>query len=170
MSKIPTRDELIFAKLHFSACLYGKFSMATRTKKLITLPTFKFVTDVPLNVVIIQPMHIGVKREGRGSSEADKKKEPPTLARVINLDTGEEGQIILASVLKTELAEAYKNDSYVGKAFEMIKQKRKEGKQYDPYSLAELDLNAEEQATADAAVAALKPKEAPPAVEKSAKK
>lgn len=146
-SKIDARDEI--AKIHLTS-LYGKFLMTTtafKRKKAITLPTFKFIVDVPLFVKILEPMHEGAVRLGRGKV-ADPDKKPPTLARVINLETGEEGQVILASVLKTELDEAYPNGTYVGLGFEMCKQKRKEGKQYDPYSLAEIELPAEQAAPA----------------------
>lgn len=111
-----------------------------KRKRAITLPTFKFEQDKPLYCKILTPMHEGRVRLARGQTELDPDKKPPTLATVVNLESGELGQIILAEVLKTELSEAYPNNSYVGKGFEITKQKRKEGKRYDPYALAEIEV------------------------------
>lgn len=123
---------------------------ASRFKRTraITLPTFKFEQDKALYVKFLAAMHIGRVRLTRGQTEPDPDKKPPTLAHVVNIETGEEGQIILAEVLKTELGEAYPNEGYVGRGFEIVKQKRKEGKKYDPYTIAEIELPPEYQSPA----------------------
>lgn len=106
-------------------------------KNLLTRTTFKLEVDKPSYFKLLAPMHVGQRRVARDGKPSDK--EPPTLVNALNLETGEEGQIILAAVLKQEITENYSADSYVGKCFEICKQKRKEGKQYDPYFIAEIE-------------------------------
>lgn len=111
-----------------------------KRKRAVTLPTIKFEYEKPVYVKIIGEMHEGKARLARGQTQPDPDKKPPTLAHVIDLSTGEETQIILAEVLKSELTDAYPNHGYVGRGFEIIKQKRKEGKKYDPYGICEIEL------------------------------
>jgi hypothetical protein len=66
------------------------------------------------------------------------KKEPPVLAEVSNLETGELGLIIVNKVLAGELAEKFPNDGYVGKEF-AITMKPVEGKRYKTFVLYELE-------------------------------
>lgn len=114
-----------------------------KRKRAVTLPTIKFEYEKPVYVKILGEMHVGKVRLARGQTEPDPDKKPPTLCHVIDLSTGEETQIILAEVLKSELSDAYPNHAYVGKGFEIVKQKRKEGKKYDPYMIAEIELPPE---------------------------
>lgn len=122
-----------------------------KKKRAITLSTIKFEAEKPVYVRITEAMHEGKVRLARGKTASDDDKKPPTLCRVTELTTGEETQIILAAVLKTELEEAYPNETYVGLCFEIIKQKRKEGKRYDPYSITEVEDPNAAPATAPAA-------------------
>lgn len=114
-----------------------------KRKKSITLSTLKFVVDKPLYVLILGKLHEGKARVGRsGNVKLDSDgnpRKPPTLVEVIDLQSGEISQIIASTIIKTELTEAYPNDSYLGCSFEIIKQKRKEGREYDPYSIAEVE-------------------------------
>jgi hypothetical protein len=70
---------------------------------------------------------------------------PPQLAQVIDLTTGEVVQIIIGSVLESELKREYPNDTYVGKGFSIQKAKI-QGKRYAAYQIAELELEEEPQA------------------------
>lgn len=118
-----------------------------KRKKAVTLSTLKFVVDKPLFVQIIGKLHEGKARVGRsGNVKLDSDgnpRKPPTLIEVLDLTTGEMAQLIASTIIKTELGEAYPNDSYVGLAFEITKQKRKEGREYDPYSIIEIELPEE---------------------------
>jgi hypothetical protein len=81
---------------------------------------------------------------------------PPQLAQVVNLETGEIVQIIVGSVLESELKREYPDDSYIGKGFQIQKAKI-QGKRYAAYQIAELELE-EEAPAAEAAPAAAKGK------------
>lgn len=105
--------------------------------KTLTRPTFKSVVDVPLYLKITEASFIGKERVGRDGKKSDK--EPPTVYNVVNLESGEEGQLIGNTVIKSTLEEEYPNNAYVGKCFAITKQKRKEGKQYDPFSIVEIE-------------------------------
>ncbi len=115
----------------------AKAKPSFKVKKLITLPLLKFQIDEPIFVKFEEPMFIGKEIKGTGDKA---KMEPATLANVINLETGEPCQIILATVLKSILTENYENNAYVGCAFQITKGKKASGKSYNPYSVAELEL------------------------------
>ena len=108
-----------------------------KTKKVLTRPTFKTVVDVPLYVKIQDKMFIGKERVGRDGKKSDKA--PPTVINVMNLETGELGQVLANTILKQTLEEEYPNDGYVNLCFAITKQKRKEGKQYDPFNILEIE-------------------------------
>lgn len=115
-------------------------------KKKLTLPTFKFVVDSPFYALFLGPIHRGTQR-GKPKLRADgTPEEPPMLAHVVNMETGEHGQIMVAEIIKTEITENFPKDGYVGHGFAITKQKRKEGKRYDPYNIDEVDVPEELQA------------------------
>ncbi len=115
-------------------------------KKLLTRPVLKFEVDKPRYLLIESAIHIGKEIKSRTPVAADKKKEPPSLANVIDLTTGEPAQIILNAVLKSVLNEEYPTDSYVGLCFSITKQQRMPGKQYDPFKIEEIENPKAEQA------------------------
>ena len=65
--------------------------------------------------------------------------EPAHLAPVINLETGEENLLIVAAVVKGNFDEHYPKNAYVGKAFELVKLGKREGKRYFDYSIKEIE-------------------------------
>lgn len=107
-----------------------------KTKKVLTRPVLKFSTDVTHHVRMESKMYIGKEMKQK---EGEKKKEPATLVDVIDLETGEPVQLIATAVMKSVLDESYPNNAYVGLCFSITKQARKEGKQYDPYMIIEIE-------------------------------
>jgi hypothetical protein len=127
-----------------------------KTKRVLMRPLLKFVKGEPHHVKIEAPMFIG-----REMKADDKKKqmEPATLVNVVNLDTGELCQIILAAVVKSVLRESYPDDAYVGLCFKITKQERQPGKKYDPFLVEEIeDPTGDAAPTPAAAPAAAKRK------------
>jgi hypothetical protein len=107
-----------------------------KRKKLLTRPVLKYVVGIANYVKFEEAMHIGKDMKAK---EGEKKKEPATIANVIDLKTGEPAQIIANAVVKSVLNEYYPNDTYVGLCFSITKQKRVDGKQYDPFNIEEID-------------------------------
>jgi len=108
-------------------------------KKLLTRPVFKWTVGKTLHCRIESAMHVGKEIKSRNATETDKKKEPATLCNVTDLSSGELGQFIANTVIKSTLDENYPNDTYVGLCFSITKQARQEGKQYDKFSIEEID-------------------------------
>lgn len=108
-----------------------------KEKKRVTLPVIKFEPGKPVFVKILGEMHLGKKTKGRGDKA---QMEPATLAEVVDLNTGENGLIICATVLKSVLDENYPNNAYVGKGFKITKMEKREGRSYNEYDLVELEL------------------------------
>lgn len=84
--------------------------------------------------------------EERADMKVPQQPNPPKLAHVVNLETGEVQQIIIGSILESELKDAYPEDGYVGKGFEIKKQKPTGNKRYAMYQIAEIELPEEAQA------------------------
>lgn len=113
--------------------------MATQSKfkrlKSITHAVLKLKPGQPRFFYFCAPMFLGKK--------IDDKKEAATLVRSVDMETGEEGVLILSTVMKKELSEAYAGDSYVGKGFEVCITKAADaaaGIKYNHVSLAQVAL------------------------------
>jgi len=137
----------------------AKAKFVPKIIKHVTLPLIKPIINVPVYIKVTGTMFIGKDisaRVKKGEAE-EKKKAPATLMNCINLETGEESQIIVPSVLKGILEDDYtehnpdgsikKDDagnpvqSYVGKGFSVTKQEKREGKDYFPFSVAEIAVD-----------------------------
>lgn len=127
-----------------------------KIKRAITLPLVKPQLDVPVYVKVTSPMSIG---------KAIGEKDAAIILNVVDLETGEDAQLLVPSVLQgilhddfgaplfgvkakgqpTEMLEPankdQKADAYVGMGFMLTKHPKKSGKQYHPWSVAELDLD-----------------------------
>ena len=106
--------------------------------RAVTLPLYKPTIDqefyVRFNEVIVQ-----AKDSRTDEEKASGQNEPPMLANVTVLDTGEEMQLIIPAVLQAELSDNYENDGYVGKCFALTKLKKKDGKRYHNFSVIEIE-------------------------------
>lgn len=107
-----------------------------KRKKVLTRPVLKLREDNPVYIKIQGPMQIG--KEMKPGADG-KKKEPATVADVINLESGEEAQIICGAVIKSVLNESYPDNKYVGLCFAFTKQARQPGKEYNPVHIEEIE-------------------------------
>lgn len=112
-------------------------SFTPKTKRLLTRPILKMIEGQARHILIEAPMYVGKEMK---SKAGEKNKEPATLANVIDLETGEPAQIIVSAVVKSVLNEEYPNNGYVHKAFSITKQAKQPGKQYNPFSVAEIEV------------------------------
>lgn len=110
---------------------------AFKVKRNITLPLIKPQLDTPVYLKVTSAIFQGKKIEGTGDKA---KMEPADLVNCINLESGEEAQIIVPSVLKGIFHDEFPDDSYVGKGFMITKHPKASGKRYHPFSVAELEL------------------------------
>ena len=107
-----------------------------RVVKAITRPLIRFGVS-PEYVRFDGPIYQSAPLEH--GTAAQKKMAPPFMADVVNLKTGEAGQIILPTVLHKELVEKYPDDSYVSKDFQLRKINIA-GKDYSIWSITEIEL------------------------------
>ena len=92
-----------------------------KVKKLVTLPTMKLTTDIPVNVKVLEAIHTS-----RPSIDPrDGKEKTVELLNVVNLDTGESMQIVAGKVLCNVLTEEYPEHSYVDCGFQVKKGAKK---------------------------------------------
>lgn len=80
------------------------------------------------------------QRKQKMAEAGQPVNEPPHIARVINLETGEHMQIIVNSVLKTEIEDKYPENGYIGVSFEIKKYKMTGGKRYATFQIAEIEV------------------------------
>ena len=90
---------------------------------------------MPVYVEIVGPMY-------EGKAAKDDKRQPPTLAEVIDLETGENAVIVCPEVVKSTLNESFPNEGYIGKQFsiEKLAQDNPE-KKYFPYRISEIEVS-----------------------------
>lgn len=108
----------------------GGGATARQYKKVrsVTLPlkSLKTLGDIA-HVRITTPITVGKKLQGD-----DSTKEPAHLCNIIDLDTGEEMQMIIPKVLRSTLEEEYptvgEKIGYLGKCFEIENLGKKAGR------------------------------------------
>jgi hypothetical protein len=105
--------------------------------KNVTLPLIKLEIDTPEYVKLTGTMFVGKEVKGTGDKA---KMEPAVLCHCVNLQTGENAQIIVNAVVKENLNDNYPENSYVGKSFELIKHDKREGKRYNDFSITEIEV------------------------------
>lgn len=103
----------------------------------VTLPVLKMASGVTRYLAILGPMHLG--------KPIDDDKEPATIAHAVDMETGEEGQLICSTVLANELSSNYPDHSYVRKGFELTSTKVPD-KKYNIISLCEVGIPEELEA------------------------
>ena len=108
---------------------------AVKVVKNVTLPLLKKEDDTPIYIKSIGAIFKGKQVNGKDA----EKMEPADLMNIINLETGEEMQVICNSVMKSTFNEEYPGDGYIGKCFR-VTQMKVEGKRYKNYSIAEIEV------------------------------
>ncbi len=130
----------------------------------VTLELLKIVAGKSYFVRFTGDMHLG--KEVAAKVEVDpttgevktKKKDPAYVAFVDNLEDGQPRQIIVSTVMRKELDEAFPNFAYVGKSFEFSIQ-RPSGKEYNVPQIFQLeDETDDDKARTAAVIAAFEPR------------
>lgn len=99
--------------------------------RAVTLSVLKLEKGQPRFLYFIGPMHKGKK--------IDDQKEPATLIHAMDMETGEEGVVIVPTVMQKELIENYPDESYVGKGFEVTITRDME-KKYNHVAISEVSV------------------------------
>lgn len=111
-----------------------------KIKRNITLPLIKPQLDVPVYVKVTGAVFVGKDITAAAGTSDKKKMEPAHLFNCINLETGEEAQMIVPAVLLSIFKDEFPDESYVGLGFSITKHAKASGKAYHPFSVAELEL------------------------------
>ena len=115
----------------------GKTGLMFKKLKTVTVPVLKLMPDAPVYIQPTKAMYIGKEMPAKAGS---KPMEPATLLEVIDLSTENEGIVIVGAVLRGIISEAYPDESYVGKMFELVNHGKRGDKKYNSYSLTEVEL------------------------------
>ncbi len=122
-----------------------------RVVKHVTRPLLKLEAGQEYFVTIeskIFDADPAVKGRERSNADGSKKETmaPPRLMDVLDLvHASRPSQIIVNTVLESELVKKYPSDSYVGKSFMLVKNQI-QGRRYATFQIAEIALNDAEHA------------------------
>jgi hypothetical protein len=102
----------------------------------VTVGTLKLVNDQELFLKILTPMTTSaqVRKNADGTLE-----KPATVVRALDLSTGEDVQVVVPTVLQSNLNTHFPNDSYVGKAFSITMHAQATGKRYRTVDVWEIE-------------------------------
>lgn len=115
--------------------------------KQVSTNLLKIKAGVTVYVKITDKMHVAkASRADEAAAKKDpnaKRKEPPTLLPVINLETGEVQTIIAGTVLIDLLNDEYPSEGYIGKSYviECLAKKDAQGgggRSYNTYDVKEI--------------------------------
>ena len=104
-------------------------------KNRVTVPLSKWVYDVPKYVKFEGAIFRGKEMK---NTQNGAKMEPADLAFVVDLVTKMHVQIIVATVLRVNLKEAYPQDGYIGKCFMLVQKPKAANKRYSEYEITEI--------------------------------
>lgn len=105
----------------------------------LTLPVLKLEKGKTRYLAFLGAMHTG---------KAIGDKPAATLLHSLDMETGEEGTVIVPAVMQSELNDGYPGDAYVGRGFEVTITRVPE-KRYNLVSIAEVTIPDDVQRTVD---------------------
>lgn len=116
-----------------------KKAFVPKVKKLLTVPLLKLAVGEPRYIKVTAAMFIGKEIKSSRANATPSNREPATLVNAINLETGEECQVICSAVVKGNFEDKYPDNSYVGKCFALTKLERAAGKEYNGFKMEEIE-------------------------------
>lgn len=111
----------------------------------ITRPVLKLDDGQTHYIQIEEAFRVERLTEEQRRKSKFPESEEIVLCNVTDLETGEAMQLVVRTVFRSELEEAYPNAGYVGKAFEVKMSDAGAGKRYKLFSIAEVELIADEE-------------------------
>lgn len=109
----------------------AKSNPAFKKIRSVTVTLLKLENNQPRYLYVTAPMFMGEK--------IDAKKDAAILLPVVDMETGEEGNVIAPAILQGELVKTYGGAEYVGKGFEVTKS-RDPSVKYNHVSISEVGL------------------------------
>jgi hypothetical protein len=113
-----------------------KLPFEVKKVKAVTLPLLKQQDDAPLYILVNSKIEEGKEIKQK---KGETVMEPAKIMKVVDLTTGQECEIIANTVLRSTFEENYPDDGFVGKAFEIIRHAKSNGKRYHTYSVTEIE-------------------------------
>jgi hypothetical protein len=109
-----------------------------RVVRHLTRPLLKMQDGVAYYVQVEAPIFQAEQSKNPKKGPDGAPVPPPFILHATNLEDGSSVQMIANEVLKSELEKQYKDNGYVGKYFELIKNTKAEGKRYNTFGITEL--------------------------------
>jgi hypothetical protein len=103
--------------------------------KHVTLPLLKQQDGVEIYFAITSLIE---ESKQVAQKKGETIMEAANVFKLVNLETGEEMEMIANSVLKSTLEENYPDGEYLNKAFAVTRHAKEKGKRYNTYSVTEI--------------------------------
>lgn len=122
------------------------------TVKHVTRPLLKFDGDKPLFITVESAIRkadpvTATRARTTGDGEQKETMAPPELFDVLDLLHGDRPcQMIVNTVLGSQLKKTYPGDKYVGKSFK-IEKAQLQGKRYATFSIQEIQVTTDDAPT-----------------------
>lgn len=116
----------------------GKFKYTVKAR--VTEQLVKLELDTEYFVRFDFEIYKAKENAARRKAPDDKPaQEPPHLCKITLLDDMSQGVMIIPTVLKTELEDAYPAADYVGRCFRLVRH-RLEGRRYNTFEISEIEV------------------------------
>lgn len=116
-----------------------------RIVKHVTRPLLKLVDGVPTYIKLDAAFKQAEQQKNPKKDAAGNIIPPPFVIDITNLEGGIPSTMVANEVFRSELEKQYPNETYVGKYFEIIKNTKAEGKNYNTFGITELAPVEEEK-------------------------
>lgn len=123
---------------------------AFEVARQVTVPFLIMEPDIKYFIRFDEPIKQDdssfTERVRKSRKEESDNKEPIHIAKITNLATKQPAKLVAHNTLESNLNEAYKDGSYVGKMFQIEKKSKAQGKRYFTFEILELKLKAKTEA------------------------
>ena len=113
-----------------------KTGLKVKVLKKVTRELLKLKDNMPVYIKVLCATY---QAEPTEAKQGAVQMDPPILANVVDLETGEEMQMIFPKVLEEEIHKNYPDNSYVDHCFSVEKFKI-DGKKYSGFKISEIEV------------------------------
>lgn len=124
----------------------GAFDPSKIKRKPVQLPVMRFEDEVERFLRIDTPFvkssrnvaQAAAKEDGKRGSKA-AQMDPATICTVTDVQTGEQGTLIVNATLQSTIEEKYPSEGYVERVFGITRHAKEKGKRYYKFSVFEIE-------------------------------
>jgi len=124
----------------------GAFDPSRIKRKPVQLPVMRFEDETERFLRIDTPFTKSTRNAAQAAAREDGKKgkaaaqmDPATICTVTDVQTGEQGTLIVNATLQSTIEEKYPSEAYVGVVFGITRPRQGKAKRYYKFSVFEIE-------------------------------